>query len=217
MAITITVLACFYACKGNIKEANGAFINALTHSKAKVTGGLHAEYAQFLIINKDSDVLKITSQEISKQLYAAINCDNMGGLQYGKIEQDSICDILQNLIKQKNATISINPKVFAYYLLTTHPEYIKNGDSIENLLALFRSYCDNLQDEISFHLLSDCYKSIGNEELAIKYSKSAASIEQIDKIISGKLKLDDDKCTINIPTVQEYTLNLDKLAFKGGI
>ena len=209
-------LACYYACQGNVKEANDAFINALTHpnAKDKVTGGVYAEYAQFLIVNKDSDVLNIASQVISKQLYAAINCDNMGGLQYGKIEQDSICDILQNLIKQKNATISINPKVFAYYLLTTHPEYIKNGDSIENLLALFGIYCDNLQDEISFHLLSETYKSVGNEELAIKYSKSTELIQQIDKVIDGKLKLDDDRCIIHVPDIQKYAETLDKLAFK---
>jgi tetratricopeptide (TPR) repeat protein len=42
-------LACFYACSSNIKEANKAFINALTHPNAKISGVLHVEYAQFLI------------------------------------------------------------------------------------------------------------------------------------------------------------------------
>jgi tetratricopeptide (TPR) repeat protein len=173
-------LACFYACQGNIEGANEEFTNALTHPNAKITSDLYAEYAQFLLANKKSAVLKVALQAVSKHLYAAINYNNTEGLEYGKIEKDSICDILQNLIKQKNSTIQVNPKALAYYLLISNPEYIKDGDSIEFLLGAFKSYCDNLRDEISFHLLSAAYKSVGNEEVAEKYYEFAELIEQVD-------------------------------------
>lgn len=145
-------LACFYTCAGNIKEANDAFITALTHPNAEITGGLHTEYAQFLILNKDGGNLIVDSSEISKHLYAAINSNNLGGLQHGKIEQTTVCSILQDLIKQKNATVKVDPKVLAYYLLLTHPQYVLENDKVNDLVQGFTKACSNSQEETSYML-----------------------------------------------------------------
>lgn len=75
-------------------------------------------------------------------------------LQYGKIEKNSVCDKLLHMIKEKNATITINPKVLANYLLIINPVHIREGDNIENLLNSLQSICDNGKDKISFELLA---------------------------------------------------------------
>ena len=203
-------LACFCACQGSIEEANEAFIKALMHPHAKVTGSLHAEYAQFLILNMNS--LIIDPQEISKHLYAAIESKNIGGLQYGKIEQTSVCNILQELMKQKNTTINVDPKVLAYYLLATHSKFLIKDDKLEELLDSFCSYCNSMQDEISFKLLSDTYASTNNEELALKYSKQAELINQIDSIISNKAPISTSN--IDFEAIEEYATTLDILTSK---
>ena len=191
-------LACFYSCQNKISEANDSFINALNHPNAKVTGELYVEYAQFLIINSKNDSLKVEHQEISKYLYKTINCYNVENLQYGRIEKNSVCDKLLHIIKEKNDTISVNPKILAYYLLITNPEYITEGDSVENLLNSLKYICDNQQDEVSFELLADAYKFTGNEELALEYSNYSNTIIQMNKIIDGKLKLDGNSENLDI-------------------
>jgi hypothetical protein len=91
--------------------------------------------------------------EIYKHLYAAIYSNNPGGLQYGKVEQTTVCSVLQDIIKQKNASIEIDPKALAYYLLLTNPEYIAANDSINDLIESFIQVCINSQEETSSRLL----------------------------------------------------------------
>jgi hypothetical protein len=45
-------------------------------------------------------------------------------------------------------------------------------------------------------LLSATYELVRSEGLDKKHSESAETLEQIDKIIEGKLKLNSDQCTI---------------------
>jgi len=205
-------LACFYACQGNIEKANKTFINALAHPNANITGALYVEYVQFLIINRENDILNVNIKEISEYLYSAINSTNMSGLQYRKIEKDTVCNILKDLIKQKNATIQVNPKVFAYYLLIQYPEYIismNDSDGIGTLLESFHGYCDSLQDEISFKLLADAYEFFGNKELALHCSRYAEVIARVNDIIAGKVKLHtNDGSSIDL-IAREFANNLD--------
>ncbi|WP_341793712.1 MULTISPECIES: tetratricopeptide repeat protein [unclassified Rickettsia] len=158
-------LACFYAAIDNIELANETFIKALNHREVK--GSLYAEYAQFLIINKENKALDIKTHLISKYLYTAMSSDNTEGLEYGILEKNSICTILKSIIEQENKAVRVNPKILAYYLLIKYPEYIFENDNINTLLKSLHDYCDRLQDEVSFKLLADCYNNIDNEESVI--------------------------------------------------
>ena len=180
-------LACFYACRGNIAKARESFIRAFSYFE--VEGGLHVEYAQFLITNRNSNDFIVSSQEISNHLYIAINSGNRGDLNYGKMEQNSICAILAELINQKNNIIETDSQTLAYYLLIKNPQYIKEDDNIESLLQSFTSYCENLQEEIAFRLLSDTYRFLDNQGLSDQYLAKAELIMQIDDILSHKQTL----------------------------
>ena len=152
-------LACFYAAKGNIEEANAAFLRALEHPE--VTGDVHTEYAQFLILNKDNLVLPDAAQTIVEHLYSAIASDDVDGLSYVQLDKDGICRVLSDIIKQKNADIEVNPKALAYYLLITHPEYTIEGPEMANaLLETFRALAAELSDEVSATLFADAESSI---------------------------------------------------------
>jgi len=127
---------------------------------------------------------------ISKHLYAAIKSGNDGsGLGYGNLEKNSVSPFLKSMILEKNNPITINPKILAYYLLIKHPEFIKAGDSLDNVLTLFTQACNNSQDEISLRLLGDAYKIVEQRELATKYPEHVELISKIDEIIAGKIKL----------------------------
>ncbi|PCJ28981.1 MAG: hypothetical protein COA94_03080, partial [Rickettsiales bacterium] len=201
-------LASYYAYLGHIEKANITFTDALAQPPAKVTGRLHVEYAQFLIVNRDNEALATSVQEISPHLHAAISSDNMSDLPYGRAEKDSVCEILQNLLSQRNAAIQVNPKVLAYYLLIKYPECMQETNTPDPLLKALRSHCDNLQDEISFTLLADAYRSVGNEELAGQYTEQAALIVIVDDLITGKIKLTTDGGDIEPAMVQEFARGL---------
>jgi len=202
-------LACYYACHENIEEANGAFINALNHPNAAVTAALHAEYAQFLILNRNSNVINVNPQEISSHLYAAINNIIVRDLYYGSIEQKTVCDTLRNIINEKGTGITINPKVLSYYLLISNPEYIVSHDK-SDLLKIFEEYCNNLQEEVSFVLLSYVFELYGNKELSKYYSKYAHFIAKLDDLNSGKITLDSFD-SADIRMIQELATKLDNL------
>jgi tetratricopeptide (TPR) repeat protein len=200
-------LACAYACRGNIKEANETFIKAFTYPN--IGGGLHAEYAQFLIINKNLSDFTVNTQEVSNHLYAAINSNNVNRLLYTKIDQTNgkICSILSKFIKEKNSPIVINSKILTYYLLIKNPEYLKADDKVEFLTESFKNYCSKLQDELSFRLLSNVYHSLNNKDLAVQYFDKAKLIVQIDNILSGKTvfskKLEQYK-NIDFKKIKQY-------------
>lgn len=161
-------LACFYNSIGSIEKANEAFHNALTYSQ--ITASLHVNYAQFLIMN--ADCLNIDPQEITYHLYSAIGGNEDSNLRYNEIEQNSVCNVLRDLIKEKNVPITISSKTLAYYLLITHPEYIREIDSPNGLLDSFRVHCNKLQDDIAFRLLANTYNEmISDNETTAKYTE----------------------------------------------
>ncbi|HJK86941.1 MAG TPA: tetratricopeptide repeat protein [Candidatus Megaira endosymbiont of Nemacystus decipiens] len=207
-------LACFSACQGNVEEANQAFIEGLNHKNAKTTAGLYVEYAQFLLLNKDNDILNINNDTITNYLYRAINCDNIVGLGYGKIEQNSVCDILQNLIKEKNSTIIIHPKILAYYLLITNPEYIKEDDDVETLLKSLDELCHTFYDSISLKILANAYSFSGYEVLSEKYSEYAKIMDKLEAIIANTALLESNREILKSDIVQELANNYYKLAYE---
>jgi tetratricopeptide (TPR) repeat protein len=111
-----------------------------------------------------------------------------GVLKYGKIEQNTVCNMLKDIIVHQNKIITITPQVLAYYLLIKYPEYRDAGETIERLLLAFESKCEQMQDEISFRLLSDAYFSVGNEESGAKYIREAELLLTIDKILTSELQ-----------------------------
>lgn len=145
-------LGCYYSANGNIDKANDAFTKGLEETN-HFKSNLQAEYAQFLILNKG--VLSIYPNIISKHLYEVIYGEDDGSaLQYGKIEKNSVCKKLKELVEQNKTTITINPKALAYHLLITNPEYIvESGDAVEstikNLIEDFRTLTYRQKEEHS--------------------------------------------------------------------
>jgi len=145
-------LACLYASAGNIKDSTLAFSHALENCS---TSALHAEYAQFLILNKDHTFLSHKSKEIFHHLYQAIYCNDNSKLSYGQMEKASLCQILQEILQDQGSIIEVNPKILAYYLLHTNPESVKNKDEYEYFADCFEQYCYTDSDnEVSVKLFS---------------------------------------------------------------
>jgi tetratricopeptide (TPR) repeat protein len=145
-------LACLYASSGNIKDATLAFSYALENCN---TSALHAEYAQFLILHRENTFVSHKSKEISYHLYQAINFNDNSKLIYGQMEKESPCQILQEILQDQSSTIEVNPKILAYYLLHTNPEYVTNKDEYKQFADFFEQYCYTDSDnEVSVKLFS---------------------------------------------------------------
>jgi len=198
-------LACFYSSMGYIELANETFLKVLTYTK--VTGSLHVEYAQFLIMNINK--LATDPQKISNHLYAAIENKYNSDLLYGRLEQNSVCNLLKDIIKEKNTTIiTLSSKTLAYYLLTIYPEFIREPDTTDSLLDSFFVHCDNLQDEIAFRLLANALEMNGDDEAAMEYTEQVMLIVKIDNIITGKRKLNDIDGSVDLIATKNFAEKL---------
>ena len=221
-------LACFYSVAGEIAEANAAFNLAL--KAPHVSTGLRAEYSQFLIMH--SGVLTGSPQgqapiftEVSFKStvreclhFVVSNTIEKGsGLQYGKLEQDSVCNGLSDIIATKRAPITLSPKTLAYYLLIKHPEYMETGVEVAQLLSSFEIKCIEIQDEVAFRLLSEAYYVSGDEELGLKYLKAAELQVRMERIANSTLPREDlaalvsndlEDILANIPQLEKTALIL---------
>lgn len=203
-------LACFYACSGNIKEANEAFLQALNHPNATVTNALRLEYAHFLVMNKKSSEIEHDQSTISNYLYSVIfshGCD--GELQYGKIEKKIVCDVIKNILLKKENTVTVIPKALAFHLLIANPEYISKNDSIEDILEQFCDHCMNIRGEISFIILAETCKALGKDQLAEKYFKDAIVMNNLFKILKEDLDINSEECKINKSDIKEFISSLE--------
>ena len=168
-------LACLLACQGDIEGANQAFLDGLDHKNAKFTAGIHAEYAQFLLLNQDSEILNIDKLKITEYLYNVINSDNIGILEYEVTAQKTVCDILQKIIEEKNASVIINPKILAYYLLIDNPEYIKEGHNIIQDVLNYVDYNNEVKNDDLFLNILPHITMLG-ESQQINYSNEDSTI-----------------------------------------
>jgi tetratricopeptide (TPR) repeat protein len=164
-------LAYLYAAQGNIEEANIAFIQSLEYRE----GRSKIKYLQFLILNRDHELLSSAIESISDLLYDIISSDGED-LIYGVIEQNSVCRVLSDIIKQRNASVKINSKVLAYYLLITNSEYIREEDNIELVLNDFFA---EAVDEISFLLFTDA-EALVTRVTEVEGTAQIAEDEHID-------------------------------------
>ncbi|MGC0372443.1 MAG: hypothetical protein DGJ47_001156, partial [Rickettsiaceae bacterium] len=133
-------LACFFNCDKQITEADKTFLKGITNQNVKITSAFYTEYAQFLIVNENYKKLQIDKEAIAQYLYESVYCNNLGELSYGIIEKDTVCPVLQNLIKDLDTKIEVDPKILAYHLLITNPEYAMEGHNVaEDLLEYANS------------------------------------------------------------------------------
>lgn len=97
-----------------------------------------------MIIN--ANFLQIDKHKISKLLYEAVNNINIDELQYGELEKNMVSAVIRDIINQKDISIKIDPKVLAYYLLITYPEYIKENEIVDSLVESLSEFCDGKDD-----------------------------------------------------------------------
>ncbi|MGC0372444.1 MAG: hypothetical protein DGJ47_001157, partial [Rickettsiaceae bacterium] len=136
-------LARFFNCDNQIKEADKVFLKGITNQNVKITSAFYTEYAQFLIVNENYKKLQIDEEAIAQYLYESVYCNNLGGLSYGMLEKHTICPTLQNLIQDPDTSIEVDPKVLAYHLLITNPEYTMEGHNAAEDLLEYASNIDN--------------------------------------------------------------------------
>gem|GEM_PF-6596448 len=191
-------LACYYASDGCMLRANENFKKAL--QQLEITDDLRVEYAHFLIVNIDQLITHSLEEAdsicttIKEYLYCVVQkkVQDDSSLIYGKIEKNNVCKVLRDMILQKSDAIVVYPKILAYYLLITRPEYIVDDKvDMDELLLSFQSTCDSIQDEVSFRLLSDAYISAGNEDLGNKCLRDAKLLEKLDKIANSSLSKEE--------------------------
>ncbi|HJK87156.1 MAG TPA: tetratricopeptide repeat protein [Candidatus Megaira endosymbiont of Nemacystus decipiens] len=161
-------LARYLALNRNIEEANEAFKLALYFSD-KIGLSLLAEYAQFLIVNKEKlleNNIEVNSDKVSGLLYKVINTkEDNSELGYRKTEKNFVLPIIKKLIEANEDNIIINPKTLAYYMLIANPEYIVEGDNIEDITKQFEEHCNYLKDEVSLALLLDMCDGTSDDDL----------------------------------------------------
>lgn len=172
-----TNLACYYAINEQINEANETFVTAI--NSGKVCSALYTEYAQFLI--KNAPNLNVNTDIISHFLYSAINASDSSTLSYGRLEQKTLCNILQEFIEtNKNNYIEISAKVLAYYLLITNTEYIKTGDTFQNLTTRLQSLCLESNDSLGQELLKNIVENIATDAIESQTGLTISANTEID-------------------------------------
>jgi tetratricopeptide (TPR) repeat protein len=158
-------LGCYLASVGKIEDANDAFVKGITQDKVPVRASLYAEYAQFLICNRDSEALSEALKHLPNYLHNAvmIEQDSTESLFYEISQMSTVCITLKELIAESLTPIAISPRALSYYLLIKYPEYIKEGSNLADVIESFLKYCQQSKSEVTLRLVLDVYDSIDHK------------------------------------------------------